>query len=334
MSPRTTKTSWRRLHPLGIAFVAALAALVLDPGCKGTIPHPAQALAAPAPAAPAASAGSALSEERARQILPRADLSGMTDEQRGQFLEIAGDTFDYAGCNDTLARCLGEGSKDKHALRMTELIKALILDGLTPTPILEMVERYYGSFGKEKRKPVRSDDCPILGEKKAPVAVVEFSDFQCPACAAAVKPLHDMVAGAPGKVRLCSKYFPLPQHPRSAIAAACAEFAFKKGGDKKFWEMSELLFAHQEELEDGQLKGFAAQLGLDGNAMLKEAYAGKFDSTVEKQKQEGVVAQIQSTPTLLFNGRTFVLPPKPKYLLRSVEDEEEWQRGKGNWEKE
>ena len=332
MSTRKTNCL-RRLHPLGLAVVAALAALVLDPGCKGATPQATEAVAAPAPAPPAPSA-SGLSEERAQQIVPRADLSGLTDEQRAQFLEIAGDTFDYAGCNDTLARCLGAGVKDKHALRMTELIKALILDGLTPTPILELVERYYGSFGKEKRKQVRSDDCPTLGEKKAPVAVVEYSDYQCPGCAAAVKPLHDMVEGAPGKVHLCFKYFPLPQHPRAAIAAACAEFAFKKGGEKKFWEMSGMLFSHQHELEDAQLKSFAAQLGLDGNAMLKEAYAGKFDSTIEKQKQEGLAAMVPSTPSLLFNGRMFVLPLKPNYLLRSVEDEEEWQRGKGNWEKD
>ena len=154
--------------PFGVAAAFALATLMLDPGCKGSAPQPAQALAAPAPgpSAPAPAAPAAgLSEERAHQILPRANLSGMTDEQRAQFLEIAGDTFDYAGCNDTLAKCLGANVKDKHALRMTEIVKALILDGFTPTPILEMVERYYGSFSKEKRKKVRDDDCPILSAR-------------------------------------------------------------------------------------------------------------------------------------------------------------------------
>src|SRR5881628_1254917 len=70
------------------------------------------ALMAAAPQGPAAE----LSEERARQILPRADLTGLNGLQRAQFLEIAGDTFDYAGCNDTLARCLGATIKDRHAL--------------------------------------------------------------------------------------------------------------------------------------------------------------------------------------------------------------------------
>src|SRR5919198_433819 len=77
-----------------------------------------------------------LSEERARQILPRADLTGLNGQQRAQFLEIAGDTFDYAGCNDTLARCLGENVKDRHALRMAQLVKGMILEGFTASVII------------------------------------------------------------------------------------------------------------------------------------------------------------------------------------------------------
>src|SRR3954467_1475128 len=92
-----------------------------------------------------------LSEERARQILPRADLSGLTDAQRGQFLEIAGDTFDYAGCNDTLAQCLRAGIKDRHALRMTQLIKGMLSEGYTPSVIIDLLERYYASFPANKR---------------------------------------------------------------------------------------------------------------------------------------------------------------------------------------
>ena len=93
-----------------------------------------------------------LSEERARQILPRADLHALTDQQRAQFLEVAGDTFGYAGCNETLARCLGANVDDKHAVRTAELVKALLLDGQSSSAVVDMVERYYASFAKEKRQ--------------------------------------------------------------------------------------------------------------------------------------------------------------------------------------
>src|SRR3954471_21874908 len=112
-----------------------------------------------------------LSEERARQILPRADLHDLSDAQRAQFLEIAGDTFDYAGCNDTLARCLGANVSDRHALRMAELIKAMLLEGGNPSQIIEAVERYYASFAAAKRRKLDDGDCALLGDPKAKVAV-------------------------------------------------------------------------------------------------------------------------------------------------------------------
>ena len=285
------------------------------------------ALLAAAPDSPSA----ALSNERARQILPRAELSQLNDAQRAQFLEIAGDTFGYAGCNDTLAQCLRAGVKDPHALRMTELVKFMLLEGYTPSVIIDFIERYYASF--TKRVNLRSDDCPSLGDPKAPVVVVEYSDYQCPHCAAAEKPLKDLVAALSGKVRLCSKYFPLPGHRRAQQAAGAAEYAFHH---KKFWEMNELIFAHQDtdELDDAHLKEYAKQLGLDGTDMLKQIYAGKLDLVIEKHKQQGMAAGVRATPTLYFNGRQFLLPLKPEFLVFSAQDEEEWQKNKGGWEKE
>ena len=280
-----------------------------------------------APASPSAE----LSDERARQILPRADLSHLTDAQRAQFLEIAGDTFGYGGCDDTLAQCLRAGVKDHHALRMTELIKGMLAEGYTPSVIIDLVERYYASFAAAKRQKVPDTECPVLGDPRAPVTVVEYSDFQCPHCAVASKPLHDLVAAMPGKVRLCSKYFPLPGHPRAQPAAAAAEYAFRH---HKFWEMSELLFANQDGLDDAHLRDFARSLGLDGVEMVKEIYSGKLDGPIEKQKNEGMAAGVRATPTLFFNGRQFTLPIKPEFLIFSAQDEEEWQRNKGAWEKE
>jgi protein-disulfide isomerase len=272
-----------------------------------------------------------LSEERARQILPRADLHALNDAQRAQFLEIAGDTFDYAGCNDTLSRCLGADVKDHHALRMTELIKGMLLEGYTPSAIIDQVERYYAGFPAAKRQKLLDSECPQLGDPKAPVAVVEFSDFQCPFCAAITKPLHDFVDALAGRVRLCSKYFPLPMHPQSHQAAGSAEYARQHG---KFWEMAEYLYGHQDELDDGHLRQYAKELKLDGAEMLKQVYGGRFDAIIEKQKKEGTDAGVRATPTLYFNGRQHTLPLKSEFLIFSAQDEEEWQRNKGGWEKE
>jgi len=284
------------------------------------------ALPSAARAQSSAPAGRGLSEEQARRIVPRADLSGLTDEQRSQFLEVAGDVFDYAGCRDTLAKCLAADVQDVHALRMAGLVKALILEGGSSSRVIEMVENYYASFEPSKRQPLKANDCPVLGDPKAPVAVVEFSDYQCPHCAVANKPLHDLVTGPEkGKARLCAKFFPLPGHSRARLAAGCAEFARRQD---KFWQMNDLLFANQDQLDDDSLKKYAKQVGLNGAQMLKEVYAGKFDPVIEAHLQEGMSARVNSTPTLFINGRQHVLPAKLEFLQRSVEDELEWQQNK------
>jgi protein-disulfide isomerase len=209
---------------------------------------------------------------------------------------------------------------------MGSLVKALLLEGYQPSRVIEVVESYYASFDGAKRQKFRDNDCAVLGDKSAPVTIVEFSDYQCPHCAVAARPLHEVVAGAAkGKARLCAKYFPLPMHPRAMVAAECAEYARRHG---KFWELNELLFAHQDALEDEDLKAYARQVGLDGAQMLKEAYSSKFDAVIESHRQEGVAAHVDSTPSLFFNGRRYNLPAKPQFLLRSVEDEIEWQQNK------
>lgn len=263
--------------------------------------------------------------DQARNIVPRADLTGLTDAQRGVFVDVATEVFNYAGCQDTLAKCLGAAQTDPHAVRMAALVKQLASEGFPATPIVQTVEAYYASFDPTQRAPVKADNCPIAG--KGPVTLVEFSDYQCPHCATAIAPLDELTSKTrKGQVRLCSKYFPFSSHPRARVAAACAEYARSKG---KFWEMNASLFEHQEALEDEDLKRYAKQLGLDGDEMLKQVYAGKFDEHVEKHRREGMAAGVESTPSLFIDGRLNVLPLRPWYLTFTVDDELQWQKEKG-----
>ena len=276
------------------------------------------ALAQQAPSKP-------VTAEQARSIFPRAELNGLSDAQRGVFIDVATEVFNYAGCQDTLAKCLGATQSDAHAVRMAALVKQLASEGFAATPIIQTVEAYYGSFDPTQRAPMKAENCPSMG--KGPVTIVEFSDYQCPHCAAALAPLEELATRTrKGHVRLCSKYFPFSSHPRARIAAACAEYARAKG---KFWEMNALLFENQETLDDEDLKRFAKQLGLDGDEMLKQVYAGKFDDQIEKHRREGMAAGVESTPTLFIDGRHNVLPIRPWYLTFTVDDELQWQKEKG-----
>src|SRR6185295_19110612 len=234
-------------------------------------------------AAPVLAQPKPLSAEQARAIVPRADLADLTDAQRGVFVDVATEVFNYAGCQDTLAKCLAAEQKDTHALRMAGLVKQISREGAPVSFIIQSVEKYYASFDPAQRVELSANNCAVAG--KGPVTIVEFSDYQCPHCAHAVEPLDDLVEKArKGQVRLCSKYFPFSSHPRARVAAAFAEYARAKG---KFWKLNALLFANQEMLEDDNLKAYAKQAGLDGEEMLKQVYAGKFDEVVEKHRREG-----------------------------------------------
>lgn len=263
--------------------------------------------------------------EQARRALPAVDLSDLTDEQRGMFLDVAADVFNYAGCQNTLAQCLDPHVKDPHALRMAALVHQLIKDSVPANMVVQLVEGHYASFAPRSRVTLKTDNCAVEGA--GPITIVEFSDYQCPHCAAALGPLTQLVTKErKGTARLCAKYFPFASHPRARIAALCAEYARSKG---KFWEMNAALFAHQEALEDSNLKQYARQVGLDGDQMLKEAYAGRFDEEVERHRREGMAAGVESTPSLFIDGRLNQLPVLPWYLQFNVDDEVQWRKEKG-----
>src|SRR3954465_12286604 len=114
--------------------------------------------------------------EQARAAVPRADLAGLTGAQRGVFVAVATEVFNYAGCQDTLAACLGAGQRDPHALRMAALVKQLASEGFPAPALVQGVERYYASFDPGQRAQPKTDGCPTLG--KGGIALVEFSDYQ------------------------------------------------------------------------------------------------------------------------------------------------------------
>src|SRR5438105_10492937 len=84
--------------------------------------------------------------EQAKQAFPAVDLSELTDQQRGAFIDVAADVYNYAGCQDTLAICLNPAAKDPHALRMAQLVKALVREGAPEVVVVQTVEKYYAAF--------------------------------------------------------------------------------------------------------------------------------------------------------------------------------------------
>ena len=144
------------------------------------------------------------------------------------------------------------------------------------------------------------DDDPAQGPANAPVTIVMFSDFQCPACSATHPILKKAIAEFPGKIRFVVRDFPLTSIHENAFNAALAAGAATAQG--KFFEYSDLLYQRQDALDPVSLKRYAAELGLNVKQFEIDFSSEKIAAEVLKDKSDGENYGIGGTPTVFVNG--------------------------------
>jgi protein-disulfide isomerase len=164
----------------------------------------------------------------------------------------------------------------------------------------------------------------VLGNPKAKVQIVEFSDFQCPFCSRLGKPLKEVQAHYGKDLVVAFKHFPLNFHKEAKDAAIAAECAAAQG---KFWEYHDELFLNQKELARKQFDTYADTVGLDDDKFSACLGDPKVDEKVEADMSEARKAQVRGTPTIFINGRKFTSPSGynkaafvsviDKYLMKS-----------------
>jgi len=154
----------------------------------------------------------------------------------------------------------------------------------------------------EPAQPIQNvsvDDDPARGEATAPVTVVEFTDFQCPACAAMHPILDEVMKSYGNKVRFVVRDFPLNQHEYARKAAEAANAANAQG---KFFEYITVLFKNQKALDVPSLKKYASEVGLDRARFDAALDRGVYAAEVQKDVTDGELYGVGSTPTIFVNG--------------------------------
>jgi protein-disulfide isomerase len=146
---------------------------------------------------------------------------------------------------------------------------------------------------------ISADDDPSRGQTNAPVTIVEFTDFQCPACAAMHPVLEEVLKSYSNKVRLVVRDFPLNQHENARKAAEAANAAHAQG---KFFEYAALLFKNQKALDVPSLKKYASELGLNRVRFDAELDRGIYAAEIKKDIEDGEIYGVGSTPTIFING--------------------------------
>lgn len=143
----------------------------------------------------------------------------------------------------------------------------------------------------------------VRGPDNATVTIVEYSDFQCPACGAAAPIIADILEAYPTQVKFIYKDFPLSFHSYAQKASEAAECA---GAQGKYWEMFDKLFANQEALTVSDLKGYAAELGLNTTEFDACLDSGRMEMEVKLDADEGKRLSIRGTPTFFVNDERIV----------------------------
>jgi len=164
-----------------------------------------------------------------------------------------------------------------------------------------------------------SNDLPIPGPEivasdwtrgTGKVILMEFSDFQCPACRAYFPIVEQLMAEEGNNVTFVYRHFPLPQHGNALPAARAAEAAGKQG---KFWPMYEKIFSTQDtwaEASDSPsiFRGYAEEFALDLSKYDLDANDSNTKAKVLNDYKSGINMKVEGTPTFFLNGQKIKNP--------------------------
>lgn len=269
----------------------------------------------------------AIAGEGARALdLPGFDFSRLPEPAKKELSAVLTDEFDYCGRPLTLLASLKKGDACKHTRRLVGYAAAQAAEGAPANEIIVSVSKYNQSFGRG-RATFKLDERTCQGAKTAKVTIVEFSDFECPFCAAA-RPMLEELAKAKPQVRVCWAPFPLTQHPHAMLAGAAALYARDHG---KFWPMHDGLFDAQLSMSEATVKGLVTKLGLDLKGFEKAVADNRYAEELLASREAGKAAGVDATPSIFVNGRKFSLGLSGDTLSMTVDDELDWLAGNSAW---
>ena len=145
----------------------------------------------------------------------------------------------------------------------------------------------------------------ITGNKSSTNTLVEYGDFQCPACGSYHSLIKKLLTEHGKDFRFVFRHFPLQQHANAKNAAYAAEAA---GRQRKFWEMHDMIYEHQSDWSEKTnaqdiFLGYANALKLNADQFKKDRGLAEVEDRVNKNLQEGLKIRINATPTFFLNGK-------------------------------
>jgi Na+/H+ antiporter NhaA len=166
-------------------------------------------------------------------------------------------------------------------------------------------------------RPVDPARDHIRGPADAPLTLVEYGDFECPFCGRATGVVKELRKRFGDDLRYVFRHLPLADvHPHAEDAALAAEAADKQG---RFWEMHDVLFAHQDALEHEDLLAHAREAGLDVDQFERDMAAGRLAARVREDVESAEASGARGTPTFFVGSDRHVGAYDASSLGRELE---------------
>lgn len=168
----------------------------------------------------------------------------------------------------------------------------------------------------ELEAPVTEED-HVRGDEDAPLTLVEYADYQCPACIDGFYAVEELIETHRGKVNVVFRHFPLMSyHPMALPGALAAEAAGKQG---RFWEMHAKIFGMGGEFEDDDLARFAEELDLDMQRWEADRASEELEDHIREVRLEGARSGVNGTPTFFLDNWRIDVEPAHEHLAAYVD---------------
>lgn len=183
---------------------------------------------------------------------------------------------------------------------------------------------------KSQEKELKKDEVFAINDKDwiyakndSKVTLIEYLDFQCPACANAYPMVSRIKEEYKDKIQYIVRHYPLSSHPYGFEASQTAEAAGLQG---KFWEMHDLLFKNQKtwataEDVEATFRTYAQELGLDMPKFDSDYSSQVTKDRIKSDSQNGTNIGVNSTPTFFLNSRKIENPGNIEEFKRILDDE-------------
>lgn len=156
----------------------------------------------------------------------------------------------------------------------------------------------------------------FVGDKNAPVTIVEFGDYESEECANQYEVTAKLLEVYAGSVKYIFRHFPMLKIHQKAHKAAEASIGAAQEG--KFWEMHGLLYANRRNLGVISLKKYAREAGVVNKKFLDELINGTYGLYVQDDLKEGIQLGITTVPAIFINGTKFTQMPNFKNLSAHI----------------